>query len=226
MNIILSEDMVEREIFSAWQDLLIGKSRTTRDLFAVFDAGYYKTGTDGASVELMSYATSPLRQGKANSPTILTQTRKILSDIGIDSSKFTNPRGFDLPKILSKNEQISQIFNLGQDRSIDSVYTVKLIEPFPINISDLPLAWADGDSYSRMVVSMQYRYYTEKNLYSEDANFTSNKTSGLLNNIGRFTNAFRPFLSAVQGKYVDVNSAFTAVASQSKDLLKNFRKRT
>ena len=225
LNIILSEDMVEREIFSAWQDLVIGKSRTTRESTAIFDAGYYKTGVDGASVELMSYATSPLSQGKGNAPTIFTQTRKILSDVGIDTSKITNPRGFDLPKVLSKNKALSEVLNLGQDRNIDSVYTVKLIEPFPNNVADLPLNWS-ADGYSSMTVTMQYRYFTEDNLYSDDANFGQGPSfSGVLNGLGRFTKSFRPFLSTIQSKYVDVNSKFTSLASQSKDVLKNFRKR-
>lgn len=211
-QVILSEDYREREIFSAWQDLMVGSSRTNKSVStAMFDAGYYKTGTDGASVEVHAYATSPKLQSKTNQgPNIITQARKAITAIGYDPSKLiskvpTIPGLPSLSSVISSREQMP----------IESACTVQLIEPYPINIADMPLSWGD-DTYASLNVTMQYRYFTEKNYYTD----ISASNSGLNSAQGLFAR-FKPILSTIQSNYSRLNT----YARQAKDIISAFKQR-
>ena len=201
LTIILSEDYREREVFAAWQDLMVGKSRVNNNGTAkgLFDAGYYETGTKGAAVEIHSYATSPMINFKTNKPTVVTQVKKVVSALGYDPSKILTK--IPLPKGA-------------QDLAIQSVSVVHLEEPYPINIADVPLGWAD-DGYARLQVAMQYRYFTEENFYTDiSAETGSSSALGMLSK-------FSPVFSAITSSYGKLNS----YASQAKDVISAFKKR-
>lgn len=184
-SVILSEDMREREVFMRWQDMLVGASRTTKSgsaKAAIFDAGYYSDAIMGASVELRAYATSPAMQGGPHGPTLVNELTDIARAFGFDPSVATSPFGIDIG--LS-----------GSNRNIDAAYTVTLVEPFPINVQEVPLAWND-DGYGKLNVIMQYRYTVEQ------TNFSKNPTNGSLSSVLRnginIFNRFQPELAFVR----------------------------
>lgn len=186
-TVIMSEDYREREVFMRWQDLVLGDSRTRKDgagsaPTAIFDTGYYKDAVMGASVELRAYSTTPGAQGAGTERSFLGEARNIANAVGIDTSDIDHPFGLD-------------IFGIGyEDRYIDSAYSIKLIEPFPINVNEVPLNWSD-DGYGRLNIIMQYRYTNETCSY---AAFPWENNLGSFGGIVRSgINAFNRFRPAV-----------------------------
>lgn len=182
MSVILSEDMREREMFSRWQDLMVGNSRTRRDgdgfsKEGIFDAGYYNDAIMGASIELRTYATSPIFQGEGNPKTLLGEATEIARAIGIN------------PSVLG--------INIKENRIINHCVSVKLIEPFPSNINEVPLAWND-DGYSRLNIIMQHRYIQEQVSYKGNDSEDSQSISGLIRNGIQSFQKFKPVIAAIK----------------------------
>lgn len=194
ITVILSEDMREREFFMRWQDKILGPSRTmgragqTIVQHAPFDVGYYDTGTKGAMVQIMTYGTSPSMQGAQNSSrSLFGELQGIAQAVGYDPSMITNPLGLN-------------IFGgaINQDRNIDYAYRASLLEPFPLNIAEVPLSWAD-DGYARLTIQFSYRYFQE-----EHATFPDTTRDGSLANLVRgginSLNRFAPVFSLIKGQ--------------------------
>lgn len=185
-TVILSEDYREREIFLAWQDLALGASRLAKKgspQQGIFDAGYYKTATDGGSIELSTYATSPSMQGGSTGPTIFGELRNLAAAVGFDPSQISRPLGFELP-------------GTGQDRKINAAMKTTLIEPYPINVNEVPLNWAD-DGYARLNIIMQHRYVIEEPPIAVDGG-DSGGVAGLLRSGLNAFNRFKPIISMIR----------------------------
>ncbi len=206
ITVILSEDMREREFFMRWQDSILGASRTMGIgkqpivTQAPFDVGYYDTGTKGAAVEIMTYGTSPsVRGAQNNSRSLFGEIQGIAQAVGFDPSMITSPLGLN-------------VFGgaIRQDRNIDYAYRATLIEPFPLNIAEVPLSWAD-DGYARLTIQFSYRYFQE-----EHAVFPDESPKGSLANLVRgginSLNRFAPVFSLIKGK--GLGGAVTAVGTQ------------
>ena len=206
ITVILSEDMREREFFMRWQDSILGASRTMGIgkqpivTQAPFDVGYYDTGTKGAAVEIMTYGTSPsVRGAQNNSRSLFGEIQGIAQAVGFDPSMIISPLGLN-------------VFGgaIRQDRNIDYAYRATLIEPFPLNIAEVPLSWAD-DGYARLTIQFSYRYFQE-----EHAVFPDESPKGSLANLVRgginSLNRFAPVFSLIKGK--GLGGAVTAVGTQ------------
>jgi len=204
LTVILSEDMREREFFMRWQDSILGPSRTMGRggqpvaRHAPFDVGYYDTGTKGASIEIHTYCTSPSMQSARSSPrSLFGELSGIAQAVGFDTTAITNPFGLN-------------IFGTQQEREIDFAYRVTLLEPFPLNIADVPLSWAD-DGYGKLTIQFTYRYFQEEHVKFPDARpdaSISNVIRGGINTLNRFAPAF----SLIRGQ--GLNGAFSATGSQ------------
>jgi len=188
INVILSEDMREREFFMQWQSLLMGQSSNGVQgpvQPGEFDVGYYDTATKTAKVELKTYATSPAMQGQGKSKkSLVSELVNIAQSIGFDPSIITNPFGL-------KNT-ISSV-------NIDASYTINLVEPFPIQIHEVQMDWNNGGQYAKLTVDIQYRYFTETH-----ANFQTpgnNDAFSLRKGVNMF-NRFIPILSLVKSQGV------------------------
>jgi len=62
LNIILSKDMREREVFMRWQDFFVGNSRNNisqQSVFAPFDTRYYQDGIGTIQINQYSYSNGP-----------------------------------------------------------------------------------------------------------------------------------------------------------------------
>lgn len=200
-TVILSEDMREREMFMRWQDLALGQSRTTYKGAAVegiFDAGYYDTAVGGASVELLTYATTPEGQAKSSTPaSIFGEIRNIASAVGFDTTQITHPLGFN-------------IFGNLQDQPVNHSVKITLIEPYPINVNEVPLSWSD-DGYARLNVIMQHRYITEETRYASES-AGGNDIAGLLRSGVNAFNRFKPIISLIREN--GVGGALNSFTSQ------------
>lgn len=204
-TVILSEDYREREIFLRWQDLLVGNSRTRKDGFGesragMFDSGYYNDGVKSASVELRTYATTPLAQsqGAVAKRSFLGEVQDIAQAVGLNTSVLTAPLGFNL---LSD-----------PDREINAAYSIKLVEPFPININEVPLSWAD-DGYARVHIIMQYRYTEETCSFAPNAAADSSIGGFIRNGMQQFEK-FKPIISLIRNE--GIGGAIDTIGGQIK----------
>jgi len=188
-NIILSEDMRERNFFLRWQDLLLGQSRnnTVGGTFpSQFDVGYYDTATKDASVELKVYATSPKFQtGPAPAASLFDELTGVAQAVGFNTSVLTDPFGLNL-------------FGGGKNRAISASYTVNLIEPYPAEINAIPLSWAD-DGYGKLQVQFQYRYFTETHRTFPESQDSISLAKMVRDGVNSF-NRFKPALSLIKGQ--------------------------
>jgi len=186
MSVILSEDMREREIFLAWQDLMLGPSRTMKEgtgfeSVGIFDAGYYDDAVKGASVQLYTYATSPGVQG-AEGPTLLDSLGDIANAAGFDPSVITSPLGFN----LSNN-----------NRKVDAALTIELVEPFPIAVNEVPMSWSNGNDYAKLNLVFQYRHTKEVNRYQKPGTSGNSIADFIRSGISAF-NRFEPAVSFIR----------------------------
>lgn len=215
-TVILSEDYREREVFLAWQDMMLGISRTYRTgqstvPVGVFDAGYYKDAIEGASVELRMYGTSPASQSASNSPrTMFGELQDIASAVGFDTSIITSPLGFNIPGLTGT-------------RTIDAALKINLVEPFPINVNEVPLSWAD-DGYARLNVIMQHRYVKEVSTVTPEAGTGTGMIGMLRSGINSF-NQFKPIVSLIRNNGASglVSSIGGSISSSATNALNNFR---
>lgn len=154
LTVALSENMIEREIFMAWQDLAIsagGLSSYRRGggkaaKVGGFDSTYYDEFI--GSVDIMQFAESP----KFQTPSALEiGTGLIRGDIGSligDVIDAFNP--------LNRN-----IFNAPNDRTIFPQYRIKLEEAYPLSVNDVDLDWG-ADGGAKLNVQMRFFISTER----------------------------------------------------------------
>jgi hypothetical protein len=149
LKIALSENMIEREIFMAWQDLSISsgglgsyrRSQGKAPKIGGFDSTFYDEMV--GRVSLLQFAESPKFQVRT----------------GIDLAQTLIRGGSDLRGLVSDViEQLNPLntnFAGATDRSIFPQYKVTLEEAYPINISEIELDWA-SEGTAKMYVDMEY----------------------------------------------------------------------
>ncbi len=154
LQVVLSENMIEREIFMAWQDMSIsagglasyrrGGGKAPKQ--GGFDSTYYDEMTGG--VEIMQFAESPKFQSPSAlgiaTPLIRGDAQSLINDV------------IDIFNPLNQN-----IFDSKNDRNIFPQYRIKLEEAYPIAINDVELDWG-ADGAAKMTVQMRYFISTER----------------------------------------------------------------
>lgn len=161
-NVILSEDMYEREYFMQWQDQAVGTTRTDgpRKNAGQFDVGFYNDFI--GRIEILQFAESPAFQGRGSGPRdIFSQLTDIGQALGFDPSIVTKPFGID---IFGTN---------GRQTPIIWATKVTLHEAYPLFVYDLGMDWNAGDQYGKLQVEMEYVYATEEHSSPEYERFRS-----------------------------------------------------
>ena len=154
LTILLSEDMREREFFMQWQDLFVGKRRNQESLpTGIYDCGYFKESV--GSVTIKQYGESPSSQGRNRSSSLLGDIKDHAEAFGVNTSAILNPLGFDIFGTSGKD-------NL----NLKNIYTIKLIEAYPITVNEIQMNWSD-DAFAKLQVEMRYTYVTENHPMSD-----------------------------------------------------------
>ena len=182
LQVVLSENMIEREIFMAWQDMSIsagglasyrrGGGKAPKQ--GGFDSTYYDEMTGG--VEIMQFAESP----KFQSPSALGIATPLIRG---DAQSLIN----DVIDIFNPLNQI--IFDSENDWNIFPQYRIKLEEAYPIAINDVELDWG-ADGAAKMSVQMRYFISTERHpdaLPFENLYALESLLRGAANTLDRFS---------------------------------------
>jgi hypothetical protein len=153
LRIILSDNMIEREVLMAWQDLATssggragyrrGGSRSRG--VGIFDSTFYDEII--GSVDILQFPETPQFQSEA-----ATSVGEALA-LG------------DLGTIFTNTADVIDPFNVnifGSTQSVKPQYRVNLQEAFPLNIGDVELDWSAGDQVSKLTVQMEYFIATEE----------------------------------------------------------------
>jgi len=154
LRIVLSDNMVEREVLMTWQDLAVssggragyrrGGSRSRG--VGIFDSTFYDEVT--GSVDILQFPETPEFQSEAA--------------VSIGKSL---ARG-DFGSILTNTADLIDPFNVNifgsSGQSIKPQYRVNLQEAFPISIGEVELDWAAGDQVAKLNVQMQFFTATEE----------------------------------------------------------------
>jgi hypothetical protein len=180
ISIIMSDDYRERHMFMAWQDLMVGKSRTPGSTHAQavgqFDAGWYDDAVKSASIDIHVFS------GHQPATVANQLASKVLTRKSID------PKVTEIVHALPGGIKDK----LGLESEISPIHTVKLIEPFPILVSEQALNWADV-GYAKLGVSFTYRYFTEEN-------FSGSENNSLLDKALSLASKFKPVVSLLSNK--------------------------
>ncbi len=148
LRVALSENMIEREIFMAWQDLAIssgGISSYRRGggkapKAGGFDATFYDEMT--GMIDILQFAESPKFQIpsalEVGGGLIRGDVGSIINDV-IDIFNPLNINVFDSPG----------------DRSIFPQYRIQLVEAYPINIGEVEMDWS-ADGQAKLNVDIEY----------------------------------------------------------------------
>lgn len=154
LNVILSESMVEREIFMAWQELAVSgggyggprNSGNRRPREGMYNATYYDEII--GLVDIMQFAESPVRQVPSafeiSSGLIRGDISNLLNDF------------FDVYNPLNRN-----YFGSSTDRTVFPQYRIQLQEAYPISIGDVSLDWS-SDGVAKLPVEIEYFISTER----------------------------------------------------------------
>jgi len=156
LRILLSENMIEREIFMAWQDMAIsagGRASYRRSMGRApkvggFDATFYDEMI--GQVDIMQFAESP----KYQTPSAIGIATPLIRG-GTDLQSFVGDV-IDAFNPLNQN-----IYNAPGDRTVFPQYQIKLTEAYPITIDDVEMDWG-SDGAAKLTVQMQYFTAEEK----------------------------------------------------------------
>ena len=157
LNIVLSDTMVEREIFMAWQDLAVSGGRIggyrksqNRPILGfggrgLHNASYYDEIT--GLVDILQFAENP--------------TNQVPSAIEIASGVLQGD-------ILNLTQDLYQAYNPifqnyygSNDRPIFPRYRIQLQEAYPLNVSDVVMDWSQ-DGIAKLAVDIEYFVATER----------------------------------------------------------------
>ena len=186
LEVILSEDMREREFFMRWQDMFfsggqrynqgtrIGKQRSN------YDATYYDECI--GQIDILQYAESPQFQGAQSKQGLLQTIIGTAQAIGINTSAITNPFGISLG-------------SSGANRNVKHCYKIQLMEAYPIRINDVNMSW-ESSGFAKLGVTIQFRDLFEENNIQKTSTAGAG-LAGLVRNGINAMNRFRPALSLV-----------------------------
>jgi hypothetical protein len=191
LEIILSENMIEREYFMRWQDAMFANDSPAggsefgghrRGEGSLYDSAYFDAYT--GFIEILQYAESPAFQGVQSRQGLIDTIIGTAQSIGFNTSAITSPFGINL--------------GIGKEarRDIKPCYTIRLLEAYPISISDVQLDWSGSDS-AKLNVEMQFRTITEKHPGAKDPAAQGGLASLVRNGINTL-NAFRPAISLIK----------------------------
>lgn len=190
LNVILSENMVEREIFMAWQELAISgggyggprHSGNRRPRQQMYNATYYDEII--GLVDIMQFSESPKYQDRPPielSSGILRGISGDIANLVNDFNEYYNP--------------INQSFTgSSTDRTIYPQYRIQLQEAYPVHIGDVSLDWA-ADGIAKLPVEIEYFISTERHPESLPIEALSH-IEGLGRGILGGLNTFGPFFGA------------------------------
>ena len=194
LEIILSENMIEREIFMMWQDAMFSNKNRTGPS-PIYDSAYYNDYA--GSFEILQYAESPAFQGVQSKQGLLDTIIGTAQAIGFNTSAITSPFGINLGIGGEKK------------RDVKPCYTITLNEAYPISISDVGLDWGGSDS-AKLNVEMQFRTITEEHSGAVDPKAQGGLASLVRNGINTL-NAFRPAISLIKSN--GLGGAFNAAGN-------------
>lgn len=187
LEIIMSENMIERELFMQWQDLFtsggnnISGHRLTGNQNN-YDATYYDECI--GTVELFQYAESPAFQGASSKPGLLDTIIGTAQAVGINTSAITNPFGINLGIGAERN------------RTVKPCYTVKYLEAYPISVSEIAMGWSN-DGPAKLSVEMQFRTINETHSGVVDPKAQGGLASLIRSGVNTL-NAFRPAIGLIK----------------------------
>ena len=191
LEIILSENMIERELFMRWQDAMFANDRPAggadfgghrRGEGSLYDSAYFDDYK--GTLEIFQYAESPAYQGVQSKQGLIDTIIGTAQAIGFNTSAITSPFGINLGIGGEKK------------RDVKPCYTITLEEAYPISISDVGLDWGGSDS-AKLNVEMQFRTITEKHSGAVDPKAQGGLASLVRNGINTL-NAFRPAISLIK----------------------------
>lgn len=155
LRIILSDNMVEREVLMSWQDLAVssggragyrrGGSRSRG--VGIFDSTFYDEIT--GSVDILQFPETPEFQSEAATSITESLSNGDFGSILTNTADLLNP--FNL-----------NIFGSSRSQSVRPQYRINLQEAFPINIGEVELDWSAGDQIAKLNVQMQFFIATEE----------------------------------------------------------------
>ena len=191
LEIILSENMIEREIFMRWQDAMFANDRPAADADfgghrrgegSLYDSAYFDSYY--GLLEIFQYAESPAFQGVQSRQGLIDTIIGTAQAIGFNTSAITNPFGINLGIGGEKK------------RNVKPCYTIKLREAYPISISEVQLDWGGSDS-AKLNVEMQFTYIQERHYGAKGMDARGGLASLVRNGINTL-NAFRPAISLIK----------------------------
>jgi hypothetical protein len=188
VEVIMSEDMREREFFMRWQDLFVSGGLSWNNSARItgqnnnYDSSYYDECF--GRVNINQYAESPAFQGVQQSKGGLLDTIiGTAQAVGINTSAITNPFGIN----LGINSQSS--------RSVKPCYEITLNEVYPISIQEVQMSWSN-EGMAKLNVELQYRTIQEKNNIQQ-ATTAGRGLADLVRSGINTLNAFRPALGVI-----------------------------
>lgn len=151
IEILLSDDMRERQFFMNWQDKMVGWSRGSGGAEApnMYDIGYYDDAI--GTIEIFQFAETPMLQGREQSDTekVGRQASDLVNALGFDPSVVTNPLGFNLFGLSGK-----------ETPKINHATKITLHEVYPFTVNDLAMKWSEP-GVAVMTVEFKYVYFSE-----------------------------------------------------------------
>jgi hypothetical protein len=159
MTIILSDNMMERELFMAWQDLFMnygGNEGTetprrgqTNWAGARWDSAYY---SDAVGVtDIYQFPEMPAMQGRGGGGGgLLSTISGVASAVGFDPSIISRPLGFDIGSLFG-GSKVPEIKHTGK---------ITLNECYPRTVNEVSMNWG-SDEIAKLQVEMIYFDFVE-----------------------------------------------------------------
>lgn len=174
IEVLLSDDMRERQFFMNWQDRMVGWSRTKpSETPGMFDIGYYDDGI--GTIEILQFAETPMLQGR----------EKPGGGFFAGLSDMAMALGFDPSVVMRDRSVISKI---------NAATKITLHEAYPFTINDIGMKWSDP-GVAVMTVEFKYVYFTEE--HDQMAPGDAYKKSGFRTFMEGF-NRFIPLASRIR----------------------------
>jgi len=188
IEVILSEDMWERQFFMAWQDLFVGGARINgaqAPAPGIFDLGYYDSCV--GTIDVSQFGESPFWQKrKVAKGGISDFIQDVARDLGFEPNVLTKPLGFDL-------------FGLGKKKQGPpplAATKLTLREAYPVMINDVGMDWS-ADGLAKLTVQFNYFMMTEEHAFSS-GEVPDAVQKGLLRKIMEGFNRFMPAASVIK----------------------------
>lgn len=182
MSVIMSEDTRERELFSRWQDMLVGRSRfagarSGEGNFSrnQFNSHYYDDAAKNCSIDILAFAESAKFQGDSN--------RTFFNEVSDIATAF----GFD-PSVPTAAVGLSGLFPGIRTQKVEPVLSIHFHEAYPIDVQEMNLDWGESNSYGKLQLQFNYRYYSEEYAYEQKGSSPDSFASDIRKSLNLFRN--------------------------------------